>query len=36
MFYELNTTVSKPKTQEDFIKSQYYEGFVKFGRSCVS
>ena len=20
---------------EDFIRSQYYEGFVKFGRSCV-
>ena len=35
MFYELNTSVSKPKTQEDFIKSQYYEGFTKFGRSCV-
>jgi len=35
MFYEMNTTVSKPKTQEDFIKSQYYEGFTKFGRSCI-
>ena len=23
MFYELNTTVSKPKTMEDFIRSQY-------------
>ena len=36
MFYELNTTATKQKTQEDFIKSQYYEGFTKFGRSCVT
>lgn len=36
MFYELNTTATKPKTHEDFIKSQYYEGFVKFGRSCIT
>lgn len=35
MFYELNTTSSKPKSQEDFIRSSYYEGFTKFGRSCV-
>lgn len=35
MFYELNTTASKTKTQEDFIRSQYYEGFTKFGRSCL-
>lgn len=35
MFYELNTTASKPKSMEDFILSQYYEGFVKFGRSCI-
>lgn len=35
MFYELNTATSKPKSQEDFIRSQYYEGFVKFGRSCI-
>ena len=35
MFYELNTAASKPKSMEDFIRSQYYEGFVKFGRSCV-
>jgi len=34
-FYELNTMVSKPKSMEDFIRSSYYEGFVKFGRSCV-
>lgn len=35
MFYELNTAASKPKSMEDFIKSQYYEGFTKFGRACV-
>jgi|TARA_B110000503_G_scaffold95066_1_gene143160 hypothetical protein len=35
MFYELNTTASKSKSAEDFIKSQYYEGFVKFGRACI-
>lgn len=35
MFYELNTAAAKPKSMEDFIRSQYYEGFVKFGRSCV-
>lgn len=34
-FYELTVSNSKPKTQEDFIASAYYEGFVKFGRSCV-
>jgi len=36
MFYELNTTATKAKSYEDFVKSQYYEGFVKFGRSCVT
>lgn len=35
MFYELNTQASKAKSMEDFIKSQNYEGFTKFGRSCV-
>lgn len=35
LFYELNTAASKPKAPEDFVRSQYYEGFVKFGRSCV-
>lgn len=34
-FYELNTTSSKTKTMEDFIRSQYYEGFTKFGRACT-
>jgi len=36
MFYEMNTTASKTKSYEDFVRSQYYEGFVKFGRSCVT
>lgn len=36
MFYDLNTSATKTKTQEEFIQSQYYEGFVKFGRSCVT
>ncbi len=35
MFYEQTVANSKPKTHEDFIASTYYEGFVKFGRSCV-
>jgi hypothetical protein len=34
-FYELTMANAQPKTQEDFIQSAYYEGFVKFGRSCV-
>lgn len=35
MFYKLTTNSTKPKTQEDFIHSQFYTDFVKFGRSCV-
>ena len=35
MFYDINTSATKPKTMEDFIMSQYYEAFVKFGRSCT-
>ena len=35
MFYELNTAASKTKSMDEFINSQYYEGFVKFGRSCI-
>ena len=35
LFYELNTSATKSKSMEDFIRSQYYEGFTKFGRSCV-
>ena len=34
MFYEMNTSATKPKSVEDFIRSQYYEAFVKFGRAC--
>ncbi len=35
IFYEINTNSTKSKTQEDFIRSEYYEGFTKFGRSCI-
>ena len=34
MFYEMNTTAKTSKSMEDFILSQYYEAFVKFGRAC--
>ena len=34
MFYELNTSAKEPKSMEDFIMSQYYEAFVKYGRAC--
>lgn len=34
MFYEMNTTAKTSKSIEDFILSQYYEAFVKFGRAC--
>jgi len=34
LFYEINTSARTPKTAEDFIRSQYYEAFVKFGRAC--
>ena len=36
MFYDMNTSATKPKTMDDFIQSQYYEAFVKFGRSCMT
>jgi len=35
MFYIHNVNSIKDKTPEDFINSQYYTGFVKFGRSCI-
>jgi len=35
IFYDNTVQSTKPKTQEDFIKSSYYEGFVKFGHSCI-
>jgi hypothetical protein len=35
-FYLITSRAAQPKTIEDFIQSQYYEGFVKFGRSCIS
>jgi len=31
-FYEIHQKNSKPKTYDDFVKSQYYNAFVKFGR----
>ena len=34
MFYEMSTNASTSKSVEDFINSQYYEAFVKFGRAC--
>lgn len=34
-FYQKNSLSKKPKTYEDFIKSSYYEAFVKFGNYCV-
>tara|TARA_Y100000389_G_C17365746_1_gene466208 strand:- start:201 stop:869 length:669 start_codon:yes stop_codon:yes gene_type:complete len=35
IFYEINTSAKAPKTMEDFIVSQYYEAFVKYGRACT-
>jgi hypothetical protein len=35
IFYERTTTSRKIKTAEDFIRSQYYADFVKFGRACM-
>ena len=35
IFYDINTSNTKPKTMEDFIRSSYYEGFTKFGRACI-
>lgn len=34
-FYELTMRTTKPKSVEDFIDSQYYMDFVKFGRYLV-
>lgn len=31
-FYQMTTNAKKPKTFDDFINSQYYVDFVKFGR----
>ncbi len=35
IFYEINTSAKEPKSIEDFIRSQYYEAFVKYGRACT-
>lgn len=33
-FYEITQGSAKLKTYDDFVKSQYYGAFVKFGRYC--
>lgn len=35
-FWEITQNVKKPKTFEDFIQSQYYSAFVKFGSFMVN
>jgi len=35
LFYEISMKSKKPKTQEDFIDSQYYSAFIKFGKYLV-
>jgi hypothetical protein len=35
MFYEIGMKSKKPKTQEDFIESQYYSEFIRFGKHLV-
>jgi len=35
MFYDRTSDTKRQRDQEEFIRSPYYEGFVKFGRSCV-
>ena len=35
-FYELSVRSKTPKTELDFIKSQYYTSFVKFGRHLIA
>lgn len=34
-FYEVAQRIKKPKSQEDFINSQYYSAFIKFGKYLV-
>lgn len=35
LFYEISMKSKKPKTQEDFIESQYYTAFIRFGKYLV-
>lgn len=35
MFYEVGMKSKKPKSQEDFIDSQYYSEFIRFGKHLV-
>jgi hypothetical protein len=34
-FYEITTTSKTPKNEMDFINSQFYSAFVKFGRHLI-
>mgnify|MGYP000005035485 CR=1 FL=1 len=35
-FYKLTQAASKEKTYDDFMKSQYYLGFTKFGKHIIN
>lgn len=35
MFYQMQINQTQPKTMENFIQSQFYSDFTKFGRSCI-
>ena len=35
MFYELNTTALVKQETKTLLEVVYYEGFTKFGRSCI-
>lgn len=35
IFYEFSMRSKKPKTQQDFIKSNYYTDFIKYGKYLV-
>ena len=35
IMYYMDASATKSKSIEEFIRSQYYAGFTKFGRSCV-
>jgi hypothetical protein len=35
LFYKLGTAAKKPKSYDEFVNSQYYMAFVKFGKYCL-
>lgn len=35
LFYKIGTNSKKQKTYEEFAKSQYYNGFIKFSQYCI-